>query len=72
VHPFERTVTAAVVEAAHGAGLAVNTWTCNDPDRLRDFDALGVDGVCTDVPGVALDALGRSRRLSPQWRRPVS
>ena len=29
---------------------AVNTWTCNDPDRLVELAAFGVDGVCTDVP----------------------
>jgi glycerophosphoryl diester phosphodiesterase len=72
VHPHAPSITAAIVERAHAAGLAVNTWTCNDPDRMRELAQLGVDGVCTDVPDVALSALGR--RLGPattQWGRPA-
>jgi glycerophosphoryl diester phosphodiesterase len=67
VHPHVDTVTADFVEQCHRAGLAVNTWTCNDPDRLVELAAIGVDGVCTDVPDVALAALGRSSAVSPQW-----
>ena len=52
----------------HRGGLAVNTWTCNDPVRLVELAGLGVDGVCTDVPDVALSALGRERRADePTW-----
>jgi len=72
IHPDELTITAAVVDRAHAAGLAVNTWTCNDPERIRELAQMGVDGVCTDVPDVALSALGR--RLSPaalRWGRPA-
>jgi glycerophosphoryl diester phosphodiesterase len=67
VHPWEQRVDAELVERCHAAGLAVNTWTCNDTDRLVGLDALGVDGVCTDVPDVALAALGRVVALSPRW-----
>jgi glycerophosphoryl diester phosphodiesterase len=42
------------VRHAHAAGLAVNTWTCDDPARLRELVAWGVDGICTNVPDVAL------------------
>ena len=59
VHPWEPNVTAEFVERCHHAGLAVNTWTCNDPQRLVELSAIGVDGVCTDVPDVALASLGR-------------
>lgn len=59
VHPWEPNVTDEFVEQCHAAGLAVNTWTCNDPQRLVDLAAMGVDGVCTDVPDVALTALER-------------
>jgi glycerophosphoryl diester phosphodiesterase len=37
----------------------VNAWTCNDPDRIRWLAEQGVDAVITDVPDVALAALGR-------------
>jgi glycerophosphoryl diester phosphodiesterase len=67
VHPWEPTVDQAMVDRCHAAGLAINTWTCNDPERLQELATIGVDGACTDVPDVALMALGR--RISPaaQW-----
>jgi glycerophosphoryl diester phosphodiesterase len=52
------TVTnAAVVRAAHRAGLQVHVWTVDDAptmDRLLD---LGVDGIMTDRPAVLKDVL---------------
>jgi glycerophosphoryl diester phosphodiesterase len=60
VHPHHSFVTPELVAAAHDAGVAVNTWTCNEPDRLRWLAEVGVDGVVTDVPDVALAALGRA------------
>ena len=72
IHPFVRSVTAEVVERCHAAGLAVNTWTCNDPERIGQLADVGVDGVCTDVPDVALSVLGREGRpVSPRWGRPA-
>ncbi len=50
VHPWEPRVDAAFVASCHRRGLAVNTWTCNDPARLVELAQLGVDGACTDVP----------------------
>jgi glycerophosphoryl diester phosphodiesterase len=58
IHPHHAFVTNALVDAAHAAGLAVNTWTCDDPDRIRWLAELGVDAVVTNVPDVALAALG--------------
>lgn len=54
VHPWVELVTAKSIRAAHAAGLAVNTWTCDDPERMRELIAWGVDGICTNVPDVAL------------------
>lgn len=59
VHPHHAFVNEDLVRIAHDAGLAVNTWTCDDPDRIRWLAALGVDAVVTNVPRIALDALGR-------------
>jgi glycerophosphoryl diester phosphodiesterase len=56
------------VARCHRSGLSVNTWTCNDPVRLVELAELGVDGVCTDVPDVALTALGRTEASAdPMW-----
>lgn len=54
VHPWVETLDEAMVRAAHGAGLAVNTWTCDDEARMRELIAWGVDGICTNVPDIAL------------------
>jgi glycerophosphoryl diester phosphodiesterase len=59
LHPHHGLVTSGLVERAHAAGLSVNAWTCNEPDRIRWLADVGVDGIITDVPDVALRALGR-------------
>lgn len=76
IHPWDAKLDADRVDACHRAGLAVNTWTCNEPARIEELAAMGVDGVCTDVPDVALDTLGRERvddrpvpAISPRWGR---
>jgi glycerophosphoryl diester phosphodiesterase len=61
LHPHHAYVNAALVDASHAAGVAVNTWTCDDPDRIRWLADAGVDAVITNVPDVALAALGRPR-----------
>ena len=60
VHPHHGAVTPHLVGLAHAAGLRVNTWTVDDPERIVALAALGVDGIVTNVPDVALDALGRA------------
>lgn len=59
IHPHHAFVDETLIELAHGAGLAVNTWTCDDPDRIRWLAEVGTDAVVTNVPDVALAALGR-------------
>ncbi|MSO78709.1 MAG: glycerophosphodiester phosphodiesterase [Acidimicrobiia bacterium] len=44
---------------AHELGLQVNVWTVNDLNEIQRLAAAGVDGIVTDVPAVALAALGR-------------
>ena len=57
VHPHHVFVNDEFVAIAHAEGLAVNAWTCNDPDRIRWLAEQGVDAVITDVPDVARAAL---------------
>jgi glycerophosphoryl diester phosphodiesterase len=53
-HPHESAVTPELVGRAHDAGLAVNVWTVDDPDRMRWLaEECGVDAVITNVPDVA-------------------
>jgi glycerophosphoryl diester phosphodiesterase len=58
IHPHVATVDEAYVELAHDHGLAVNVWTVDDPDHIRQLAGWGVDGIVTNVPAVALAALG--------------
>jgi len=59
VHPHHAFVDERFVQVAHAAGLAVNTWTCDDPGRIGQLADLGVDAVITNTPDLALRTLGR-------------
>lgn len=57
VHPFVRTLSRYVVDVMHDNNIAVNTWTCDDPERMRELIEWGIDGICTNTPDVALRVL---------------
>jgi glycerophosphoryl diester phosphodiesterase len=46
------------VKLVHDLGLQIDVWTVNDPDDVRALAAAGADALITDVPDVALAALG--------------
>src|SRR5690606_1202354 len=50
-------IDTALVEAIHTAGGRVICWTVNDPIEMRRLRRMGVDGICTDLPGDARQAL---------------
>lgn len=49
----------ALVSTVHGAGGRVIAWTVNNADRASELISLGVDGICTDVPGEILAVTNR-------------
>ncbi|MCX2728265.1 glycerophosphodiester phosphodiesterase family protein [Thermomicrobium sp. 4228-Ro] len=51
---------AAVVASAYLAGLVVNVWTVDAPDRAVELAALGVDGIITDYPEATRQAIERA------------
>jgi glycerophosphoryl diester phosphodiesterase len=57
VHPWVGLLTREMVDTCHAAGLQVNTWTCDDPTRMAELVEWGIDGICTNVPDVALRVL---------------
>lgn len=61
LHPWVQLLGRHVIDACHAAGIAVNTWTCDDPERMAELIGWGIDGICTNVPDVALTVLGRDR-----------
>ena len=59
LHPWVGTLTREHVVACHAAGIQVNTWTCDAPERMAELIEWGIDGICTNVPDVALAVLAR-------------
>ena len=43
-------ISARLVQAVHEVGGQVYVWTVDDADRIRGYEALGVDGVITNDP----------------------
>ena len=71
IHPNVGGLDLAGIRRAHATGLAVNTWTCDDPARIRQLIAWGIDGICTNVPDIAVavraehtDSTGRGQDIS--------
>jgi len=50
-------IDGALVETLHGAGYQIYAWTVNAPDDVRRLVSLGVDGLCTNAPDVARQAM---------------
>ena len=67
LHPWWLAVDPGLVERCHAADIAVNVWTCDDPDAMVRLAEMGVDGICTNAPDVAAGAV--ARRPSAQSRR---
>ena len=42
--------TRGLAEAAHDSGCILVAWTVDDAQRMRELDAMGVDGICTNDP----------------------
>ena len=59
LHPHHLAVAPGLIAAAKERGFTVNTWTVDDPARMAELAALGVDGIVTNVPDIALRVLGR-------------
>jgi len=58
IHPWDPMVSEPVVERCRAAGLTINVWTVDDPDRFLTLRSWGVDGVVTNRPGLARRTLG--------------
>lgn len=59
LHPWVESLTRRTIEVFHRHGLEVNTWTCDDRERMSQLIDWGIDGICTNVPDVALAVIGR-------------
>jgi hypothetical protein len=52
-----RLLTPRFVDEAHARNLPVHVWTVDDPDDMRRFLRMGVDGIQTDRPDLLASIL---------------
>ena len=45
------------MEEAHRLGLEVHVWTVNDATQMKELAQMGVDGIITDYPNIAIEAV---------------
>jgi glycerophosphoryl diester phosphodiesterase len=57
LHPWVKQLSQRMVDVFHRHGLQINTWTCDDPRRMRELIEWQVDGICTNVPDLALQVI---------------
>lgn len=60
--------TSGFMREAHENGLKVYAWTVNDIDGILDLMEVGIDGLITDDPALALRAINDIHQLSPMER----
>jgi glycerophosphoryl diester phosphodiesterase len=53
-HPHDSRITSPRIADAHRKGRRLHAYTVNDPDRMRELWAWGIDGIITDLPEVGV------------------
>ena len=56
-HPYHSDVNDKMLQKAHEHGKRIHTWTVNKEEDMKQLFAIGVDGIFTDYPAVALKLL---------------
>jgi glycerophosphoryl diester phosphodiesterase len=56
-HPHQSLVTENMMEDERKNKKIVNVWTVNDRTKMLDLHTLGVDGIITDFPDIAIDVV---------------
>lgn len=46
---YYKQLTKSVVNKLHDAGIEVNCWTCDDPDKAKELIDMGVDYITTNI-----------------------
>jgi glycerophosphoryl diester phosphodiesterase len=57
IHPFRDDVTPVFVARQKRVNRRIHVWTVNDPLEMKRLFDLGVDGIFTDNPRLALDTI---------------
>ena len=58
IHPYDAFVTEALAVECRDRGCRLYVWTVDDPDRIAELGRWGVDGIITNRPALAREALG--------------
>ena len=45
-------VTEPLLAVTRAAGVDLNVWTVDDPDRVARLEAMGVTGICSNDPRI--------------------
>ncbi len=59
-HPYHELLTPDYVNNLRG--YRINTWTVNEPERVKELIELGIDAIITDKPDMAVEVLHASHR----------
>jgi glycerophosphoryl diester phosphodiesterase len=59
-HPYHDMLTPEYVSSLHG--YRINTWTVNEPERVKALIELGIDAIITDKPDMAVEVLHATHR----------
>ena len=51
-----------IINKHHAAGHKVNVWTVNEEAKMIELICMGVDGLITDVPDIALKVIEKNNR----------
>lgn len=57
INPNHNQVDAEFIETVHGYGMVTWPYTVDDPERMSELAALGVDGIITNYPAVLIEVL---------------
>ena len=57
INPSDEVVTPKWIAEAEEAGLALYVWTVDDPARMTELANMGVDGIITNDPALAVATL---------------
>ncbi len=63
-HPHFRSLTQHHIDSLHAKGILVFPYTVNSPDNILQLLNMGVDGVITDDPDMAISCIPSRHRAS--------
>jgi len=59
IHPWYQNVSLDLMNSANENNIKINTYTVDNPDSIKKLAVIGVGGIITNVPDVALKVLSK-------------